>query len=94
VLAGRPAQWCKDNVGVPGPCGVAGVDAEWLNVEFIGGEVVEAQARRDTRFDNAPAAAMVAQGVWVDQRRPEAMVPDFDDADGPLAIPRIGFIYR
>lgn len=94
VLAGRPAQWCKDNVAFHVPAALRGVDAEWLNVEFIGGEVIEAQARRNTDFDNAPGEATVAQVVWADQRRPEAMVPDFDDADGQLAIPRIGFVYR
>jgi len=94
VLVSRPAQWCKKNVEFPVPATLRGVDAEWLNVEFIGGSVIEAHARRNTDFDNAPPDAMVAQVVWGDQRRPAALVPDFDDADGQLAIPRVGFVYR
>jgi hypothetical protein len=94
VLVARPARWCKQNAEFQVPEALQGVDAEWLNVEFIGGGVIEAHGRRNTDFDNAPPGATVAQVVWADQYRPVAMVPDLDDADGQLAIPRLGFVYR
>jgi hypothetical protein len=32
--------------------------------------------------------------VWAGERPPADMVSDFDDADGQLATPRLGFVYR
>lgn len=94
VLTARPARWCKKAVEFPVPEALRGVDAEWLNVEFIDGNVIEAHGRRNTDFDNARSGAMVAQVIWADQQRPAAFAPDFDDADGQLAIARLGFVYR
>ena len=94
VLMARPAQWSRKNVQFTVPTALRGVDAEWLNVEFIGGRVIEAQGRRNTDFDNAPPDSTVAKVIWADQRLPPALVRDFDDADGQLAIARVGFVYR
>ena len=91
---GRPARWCRETRPFAVPALLRGVDAEWLNVELVGGRVIEAHARRNTDFDRAPAAAREARVVWGDQRRPGEMVEDFDDADGQLAVPRLGFVYR
>lgn len=93
-LRGRPARWCRENFVFSVPEPLRRVDAEWLNVELIDGCVIEAHGRRNTDFDNAPPEAKVARVVWADQRRCADMVPDFDDADGQLAIPRLGFVYR
>ena len=93
-LRGRPARWCRENLVFSVPEPLRRVDAEWLNVELIDGCVIEAHGRRNTDFDNAPPEAKVAHVVWADQRRCADMVPDFDDADGQLAIPRLGFVYR
>ena len=32
--------------------------------------------------------------VWADQGQFADIVPDCDDTDGELAIPRLGFVYR
>jgi hypothetical protein len=91
---GRPRRWCIEarTFDVPGP--LRDIDAEWLNVEFVGGRVIEAHARRNADFDQAPAGATRAVVVWADQPRPATMAEDFDDADGQLAVPRLGFVYR
>jgi hypothetical protein len=93
-LSGRPARWCMQNSVFPVPEPLRRVETEWLNVEFVGGCVIEAHGRRNTDFDGAPPEAKVARVVWADQRREEGMLPDFDDADGQLPIPRIGFVYQ
>jgi hypothetical protein len=90
----RPARWCMENLAFSVPEALRSVESEWLNVEFVGGCVIEAHGRRNTDFDSAPRDATVACVVWADQLRPGDVVPDFDDADGQLAIPRIGFVYR
>jgi hypothetical protein len=92
--AARPAQWRIEDVTFQVPAALRGVDAEWLNIEMIGGAVIEAHARRNTDFDRAPAGARVAHVVWAGERPPADMVSDFDDADGQLATPRLGFVYR
>ena len=79
---------------VPGPRAVARSGRGVAERRVHRRAVIEAHGRRNTDFDNAPPEATVAQVVWADQRRPEAMVPDFDDADGQLAIPRIGFVHQ
>jgi len=90
----RPARWGIERRAFAVPEPLRGIDVEWLNVELIGGRVIEAHGRRNTDFDNAPLAAKLARVVWTDQPRPQDMVADYDDADGLLAIPRLGFVYR
>jgi hypothetical protein len=90
----RPAQWHVERRTFAVPEPLRGIDSEWLNVELIGGRVIEAHRRRNTDFDNAPPAAQVARVVWADECRAGEVVSDFDDADGHLAIPRVGFVYR
>lgn len=91
---GRPRRWCLEARTFDVPAPLRSIDAEWLNVEFIGGRVIEAHARRNADFDRAPAGATQALVVWADQRGAAATVEDFDDADGQLAVPRLGFVYR
>jgi hypothetical protein len=92
--AARPALWRVESVAFEVPAPLRHVDSEWLNVELIGGAVIEAHLRRNTDFDRAPPGARVAHVVWADQRPPAGMVGDFDDADGQLSVPRLGFVYR
>jgi len=92
-LRACPARWCVEDLVFSVPEPLRRVEAEWLNVEFVGGCVIEAHGRRNTDFDSAPPGANVARVVWADQRRSGDMVTDFDDADGQLAVPRIGFAY-
>jgi hypothetical protein len=90
----RPARWLIEARAFDVPAPLRGVDGEWLNVEFIGAGVIEAQGRRNTDFDLAPREAREARVVWADQMAPAAMTADLDDADGQLAVPRLGFVYR
>lgn len=90
----RPQRWLIEARTFDVPAALAGVDAEWLNVEMIGGGVIEAHARRNTDFDLAPPCAREARVVWADQAAPAGLAEDFDDAHGQLAVPRLGFVYR
>jgi hypothetical protein len=94
AVRARPARWRVEDVPLPVPDVLRDVDSEWLNVEFIGGSVIEAHGRRNTDFDRAPPGARVAHVVWADQLTPPQLVPDFDDAEGQLAVARLGFVYR
>jgi hypothetical protein len=89
ALHARPARWHIEELPFSVPEPLRSVDAEWLNVEFIAGCVIEAHGRRNTDFDNAPRETKGADQHWSAE-----LVADFDDADGQLAIPRLGFVYR
>jgi len=93
VARARPARWHVERRTVAVPEPLRGIDSEWLNVELIGGRVIEVHWRRNSDFDHAPPATKVARVVWADQPRPNDMVADYDDADGQLPIARCGFVY-
>jgi hypothetical protein len=63
--------------------------AEVLNVEFIGDRIVEIHFRESPDPD-----ADLFVPIWADMDVPEDMIPSFEDADGYLEVPRLGFVVR
>jgi len=63
--------------------------AEVLNVEFIGDRIVEINFRESPDPD-----ADLFIPIWADMDVPEDMIPSFEDADGYLEVPRLGFVVR
>lgn len=65
-------------------------DASFLNVEFVGGKIVEVHLRRSPD----PEEWTVIIPVWSDEEPSTegTFIPHYDDADGYLSTPRIGFI--
>ena len=64
-------------------------DVKTLNVEFIGNNVIEIHLRHSPD----PQSASEIYPVWADDPV-EAYEPDFEDADGHLAVPRLGFVLK
>ena len=62
-------------------------DVGLINVEFIGGKVIEVHMRPSPDPDGAYRIVP----VWSDDVI-DGYEPDFDDADGHLVVPRLGFI--
>jgi len=64
-------------------------DVETLNVEFIGKNVIEIHLRPSPD----PQSASEIIPVWADDPVQD-YEPNFEDADGHLAIPRLGFVLK
>jgi hypothetical protein len=68
--------------------------ARRLNVEFIGGKVIECHLRSGLGdWRGAPPGATTAIPVWEGAPVPAGMVRNEDDADGLAQHRRIGFLY-
>jgi hypothetical protein len=68
--------------------------ARRLNVEFIGGKVIECHLRSGLGdWRDAPPGATTAIPVWEGAPVPAGMVRNEDDADGLAQGRRIGFLY-
>lgn len=78
------------------PSALEQVDSEVVNVETIGGNLIEAHLRRNPDFYGRGWDCLAV--VWMDDHRlAEAQAhPDFiyapEDCDGQLGVPRMGFI--
>ena len=69
-------------------------DTSRLNVEFIGGKVIECHLRPGLGdWRGSPAGATRAMPVWEGQRVPAGMVPNEEDCGGLMPIRRLGFVY-
>ena len=65
-----------------------------LNVEFIGGKVIECHLRSGLGdWRGSPAGATRAMPVWEGQRVPAGMVPSEENCGGLMPIRRLGFVY-
>lgn len=72
-----------------------------INIEFIDGKIIEMHGRHGVDF---PANAKELIPVWKDTEMDQHLMynetkdwifkEDYDDADGTLANPRLGFYYR
>jgi len=62
-------------------------DVGLINVEFIGGKVIEVHLRPSPDPQNCNRIVP----IWADDVI-DGYEPNFDDADGHLAVPRLGFI--
>jgi hypothetical protein len=91
----RPCEWIKvaDAPRVPAVLEIHRIDSAWLNIEFIGADVIEIHLRRNHDFDAMPEATSVFP-IWSGDPVPADMVADPEDADGFLAPMRLGFVYR
>lgn len=77
------------------------MDAHHLNVEFIDGRIIEMHGRHGVDF---PPKATEIVPVWQDTEMEQHLMyndmkewifkSDYEDADGTLANPRLGFYYR
>jgi len=69
-------------------------DAARLNVEFIGGKVIECHLRPGLGdWRGSPAGATRAMPVWEGQRVPAGMVPNEEDCGGLMSMRRLGFVF-
>lgn len=75
---------------------IAGLcDASRLNVEFIGGRIIECHLRSGLGdWRRSPPWATTAIPVWEGARIPAGMVRNEDDASGHARMRRIGFVYE
>lgn len=91
----RPHEWrkVKDRPALPVLVPPDATDISWLNVEMIGGKVIEVHLRRNHDFDAMPEACS-AFPVWEGEPVPQDMIPNLEDADGFLVPRRLGFVYR
>jgi hypothetical protein len=91
----RPFEWRKVEyrLAFSLPFSANGADIPYLNVETIGGNIIEIHLRRNRDFDANPRASS-AFPVWDGDPVPEDMVSDPEDADGFLKPRRLGFVYR
>lgn len=62
-----------------------------INIEWIGSRIIEVHLRPSPDPDVVGDHLVP---VWADEVVPEGMIPSFDNADGFLAVPRLGFIQR
>lgn len=94
----RFVRWDKTNECMPAPLYMNTLsDVEHINIEFIGSKVVEVHLRGST---DPKATAFVP--IWEDQadeiEKFESLgyefIDDYDDADGFLEIPRLGFCVK
>jgi hypothetical protein len=77
------------------------MDAHHINIEFVGGHIIEIHGRHGLDF---PKGATEIIPVWKDTEMEQHMMynemkewifkANFEDADGTLANPRLGFYYR
>lgn len=64
-------------------------DVELLNVEFIGGRPIEVHFR-----DTPDPDGNLIMPIWADMEVPDDMIEHFDDANGFLELPRLGFVVK
>lgn len=70
-------------------------DSSRINVEFIGGRVIECHLRSGLGdWRGSPAGATRAVPIWKGMPVPENMVPNEDDGAGLARLQRIGFVYE
>lgn len=70
-------------------------DACRINVEFIGGKIIECHLRSGLGdWRGSPAGATKAVPVWEGMRIPGNMVPNEDDGGGLAPLRRLGFVYE
>jgi hypothetical protein len=91
----RPFEWRRvgDRPAVHVPIAAETAEVPWINVELVGGRVIEVHLRRNPDFAAMPHARS-AFPVWEGDPVPRDMVPDPEDADGFLVPRRVGFVYR
>lgn len=91
----RPFEWKKvtEVNELPDIVATIGTDIPFLNIELIGGNMIEVHLRRNHDFDAMPEASSVFP-VWDGEPVPADMVADQEDADGFLRPMRLGFVYR
>lgn len=85
---GRPVLWRRlTEVDVPTlPTVFDSIDTNDLNVEYVGGNVIEAHLRRNPDFENTNAE--IAIPIWGDMIHRES-----ENGDGWLPYDRLGFVY-
>lgn len=70
-------------------------DARHINVEFIGGQVIECHLRSGMGdWCGSPAGAKKAVPIWQGMQIPGNMVPNEDDGGGLAPLRRLGFVYE
>ena len=75
--------------------------AHHVNIEFVGGHIIEMHGRHGM---DLPKGAKEIVPVWADTEQDQHMIynemlewtfkPNYEDADGTLQNPRLGFYYR
>jgi hypothetical protein len=75
--------------------------AHHVNIEFVGGHIIEMHGRHGM---DLPKGAKEIVPVWADTEQDQHMMynemlewtfkPNYEDADGTLQNPRLGFYYR
>lgn len=94
---GRPRVWLRLAKSVaPGvPSALSRVTSDKLNIESIGGSIIEAHLRWGHDFDKAPPGTVGALCVWSDDPQwvRDEITVDEDSCDGWTEPHRMGLVY-